>query len=195
MRKAFEKEKTCEICTKTYTVYRRDFAENQRFCSNDCSGLFRRIPIEERFWKKVKKGKINDCWEWVGSKYPSGYGSIRYKKKVEGAHRVSWELKNGPITNGLWVLHKCDNRPCVNPNHLFLGTCRDNVDDMVKKGRNHIPYMRGEKNGMSKLTAEKVLRIRELFLLGATRREITEQYDLTYEHICSIIRGDKWSHI
>lgn len=96
-------------------------------------------PIEERFWKKVKK--TDSCWIWIGAKFAIGYGAIFTGKKVNGhkrpvsAHRFSYELKNGPIPNNFFILHKCDNPPCVNPDHLWAGTQRQNLIDCLKKVR------------------------------------------------------------
>jgi hypothetical protein len=94
-------------------------------------------PPEERFWEKVQK--TNTCWNWTGA-LTGGAGSLRLNKKVSIlAHRFSWELHHGPISEGLVVCHKCDNRKCVNPDHLFLGTQADNIHDMWKKGRAKVP--------------------------------------------------------
>lgn len=91
--------------------------------------------IKERFEEKYEMVPECGCWIWTAATH-QGYGEICYKGKKETAHRVSWELHNGPIPHGLWVLHRCDTRECVNPKHLFLGTQLDNIADCVKKGRN-----------------------------------------------------------
>ena len=94
--------------------------------------------LVKRFWPKVEKTSANECWTWLGAKLPKGYGKIAGRDWRGGwlyAHRVSWELHNGPVQDGLWVLHHCDNPSCVNPAHLFLGTNRDNMRDMQRKGR------------------------------------------------------------
>src|SRR5690606_18431715 len=97
--------------------------------------------LEERFWSKVTKGE--SCWEWGGYvDKQSGYGKLAMRPgPPTGAHRVSWQLHNGPIPEGMWVLHSCDNPKCVRPDHLFLGTPLDNSRDMVSKGRER-PWQR-----------------------------------------------------
>jgi hypothetical protein len=107
----------------------------------------KRTPIKDRFWPKVDRGGSDECWEWIGSRHPDGYGRIGAGGKHGGtiyAHRASWEIHGNKIPNGLCVLHHCDNPPCVNPAHLFLGTQADNIKDKVAKGRN---WLKRCKNG------------------------------------------------
>jgi hypothetical protein len=93
-----------------------------------------REEIEKRFWAKVEK--TTDCWTWKGAKKSKGYGELNIRHYPHDAHRISWELANGPIPEKMWVLHRCDNPSCVNPNHLWLGTVLENNRDMFFKKRN-----------------------------------------------------------
>lgn len=90
-------------------------------------------PLADRFWSRVEKGPA--CWEWVGGRNADGYGEVRADGRMQKAHRVSWALAHGPIPPGMHVCHTCDNPPCVNPEHLFLGTNRANMRDRQAKGR------------------------------------------------------------
>ena len=112
--------------------------------------------LSERFWSKVEMGP--GCWRWTAALAPTGYGMIGRgpRQGTAYAHRLCWELTVGPIPAGLYVLHRCDNRWCVNPDHLFLGTHRDNIDDMVAKGR--APGFRGQHSAASRAKTSASLR-------------------------------------
>lgn len=143
------------------------------------------------FWKKVEISKDNfyndtPCWEWTGGT-KMGAGAFRIDGKTYYAYRISWILKNKKIPRGLCVLHKCDNRLCVNPDHLFLGTQKDNLLDMIRKGR------RGIINNPRKLTPEEVEKIRELYLTGEySQPEIANLFEISTSHVCNIINRKTW---
>ena len=97
-------------------------------------------PMEIRFWRFVEK--TEGCWLWTGAKTGGGYGYIRRSGKEKmSAHRASWEMHNGPVPEGLWVLHRCDTPACVRPDHLFVGTRADNMRDAHEKGRIDLSYV------------------------------------------------------
>lgn len=110
----------------------------QQFCTHGCYSASIRVAIEDRFWSKVNRRGPDDCWLWLAS-LCQGYGQIAGtvdgKRRPVSAHRVAWELTHGAIPEGLSVLHRCDNPPCVNPAHLFIGTQPDNLSDARRKGR------------------------------------------------------------
>jgi hypothetical protein len=151
------------------------------------------MTLEERFWSKVKIGRPDDCWEWQASRTKKGYGSFGItSRKVVGAHRIAWELTNGSIPEGLEVLHSCDNPPCCNPAHLFLGTKKDNRIDCVNKNRQAV----GERQGNSKLTASQVIEIRQLHADGQyNHHQLAGMYNTTAPNICWIVNRKRWTHI
>lgn len=157
-------------------------------------GVYKRLPLEERFWNNVKK--TDSCWIWTGSRKTFGYGQIssgpRGKSKNFGAHRLCWIIHFGKIPPHLHVCHTCDNPICVNPKHLFLGTNLDNIADCIAKKRN--PH--GEKHGMSFLKEKDVKEIRNLYKSGNyTQREIATIYNVTRYTISDIILKRSWRHI
>jgi hypothetical protein len=112
----------------------------------------------EQFWSRVTKGGKDDCWEWCGAIGKTrGYGMFQFGGSPVAAHRASWMIHKGVIPADIYVLHRCDNPPCVNPNHLFLGTNQDNYDDRDAKGR----VAHGERAAKAKLTESQVLAIRK----------------------------------
>lgn len=144
----------------------------------------------EKFWSKVNICGADKCWFWLASKDKDGYGYFRYNGKNDKAHRVSWIIINGPIPDGLCVLHKCDNPGCVNYNHLFIGTTKDNVVDMFNKGRAN--KVKGEKHGGSKLTEAQVIQIRED---SRTHEKIAKTYNVYRTVITKIKNRQIWKHV
>jgi len=149
-----------------------------------CGASMKR-PISERFFEKVSVNE-NGCHEWTGCIMPNGYGQFHKDGKTAYAHRVAYELANGVAAD--FVLHKCDNRKCVNPGHLFSGTFDDNMADMVAKKR----QAHGEKNSHAKLNAEKVKAIRSEVGL---HREIGAKYGVTASLVSMIRSGRIWRNV
>ncbi len=153
-------------------------------------------PIQ-RFWSHVDKSA--DCWVWTGSK-SDGYGKCRFQTKFQNTHRVSWKLANGEIPDGMCVLHKCDNPPCCNPDHLFLGTKLDNARDCIAKGRfpdvaSHgakTRLMPGDKHRLAKITMADARHIRELRAAGLKLSEIAAIHSISVPRISSICTGKSW---
>lgn len=163
-----------------------------------------------RFWVNVEMIPFHECWEWIAGTQGDGYGSTRNGL----AHRISWTLINGAIPSHLCVLHKCDNRSCVRPSHLYLGTDLDNSKDMVSRGHHYrggptnpatgdrnaaslypdrVP--RGVKSGVAKLNERDVLGIRAMALTGKTRLEIARSFMISQTNVTNIINRDNWKHI
>ena len=155
----------------------------------------------DRFWSKVDRNRPGGCWEWTRSTVPSGYGQVYLGKKNNKpihsrCHRTAWELVNGPIPNGLCVLHACDNRLCVNPEHLWLGTIGDNTRDMCRKGRAVRVVFRGGSHGMAKLTAKQVRNIRSSYANGrVTQTELAARYGVSNQLISTIVTWKTWKHL
>lgn len=168
-----------------------------------------RPPVDpvKRFWEKVDKSE--DCWVWTASRDKDGYGgfSLRPRARIL-AHRFSWTLHYGPIPDGMFVCHHCDNPPCVRPEHLFLGTHQDNVDDMFKKGRgkratgeSHGTHTRptsrpwGERHGLHKITADEARAVRARVLMGEMQCTVAAAFGISQTQVSRIMRGTRWKHL
>jgi hypothetical protein len=153
----------------------------------------------EKHTDKLQHIAMCGCMIWMGSTTDHGYGKVWTGKRTpagnkfpEGAHRASFEAAHGPIPDGKHVLHRCDIRSCVNPDHLFLGDQDTNMKDMAAKGRSCL----GERHGMAKMTEEHVLRIRaEYRFRRVTAQMLADKYNLPKPAVAAAIRRDTWTHI
>ena len=144
-----------------------------------------------RFRKKVQIDLNTGCWNWCGYIHKTGYGYTSNKSSgLRRAHRVSWYLHNGDFDRSLYVLHKCDNRRCVNPDHLYLGEQQNNVNDMIARGKIVNPV--GSHHGRSKLTERQVIEIRKS---GLTGREVSKKYKIGEANASFILNYKTWKHI
>ena len=177
-----------------------------------------RQSLEDRFYSRFVRGDGDECWLWMGAPTSSGYGVIKRKGKTLHAHRVSYELQVGPVPAGLCVCHHCDVRMCVRPDHLFLGTQKDNMQDAVSKGRmatgqdhgmNTHPesrltgdrngthtkphrVARGEQHGSAKLSQSDIVDIRRLAESGTSNKEIAMRYNICPQHAWRIVTKRRW---
>ena len=128
------------------------------------------------------------CWLWLGAKISSGYGVARYNGANAYTHRVSYETSNGDIPDGLFVLHKCDNPSCMNPEHLFLGTQRENMQDMKEKDR----HLYGQRNGNARLTDASAKAIKNM---SGTHSSIADKFNVSRRTVGFIKSGATWGHV
>lgn len=151
--------------------------------------------LKERFWSYVDRRGQEECWPWIAGKFTNGYGQFRAGKRKVKAHRCAYELTNGHIEDGLRVLHRCDNPPCCNPQHLFKGTDLDNVRDCVLKGRHRSippPGRPGAANPSAKVTTDIVFNIRQQAQSGASQRSLAVKHGLSQSQVGNIVRGQCW---
>lgn len=141
----------------------------------------------DRFWKKVEKTEA--CWIWRASVGTHGYGQFSMNGRPVHAQRVAFSLAHGPVPAGMYVCHKCDNRLCVNPSHLFLGYHADNMQDMKAKGRAGFAARPGDENPLAKLTNEQAAAIRKLCADGASQRKAAAMFGVSQRAVWAIVKG------
>lgn len=162
----------------------RQYIQSHHFCR----------PLAQRFWEKVNRAGPDDCWVWSGARDAGGYGLIYLDGKHVLAHRIAYKMQPGAEPGDQDVLHRCDNPPCQNAGHLFLGTQADNNADMFSKGRHANP--RGSRHGNAKLTEHLVIVIRQRYRAGGiTQRELAAEYGVSQGAIFFAIHGHNWSQV
>jgi hypothetical protein len=149
-------------------------------------------PLNARFLEAIDINP-NGCWIWNKSLDSKGYGNCWCDGKMEHAHRVSWKIHHGVIPAGIWVLHHCDVRDCVNPMHLFLGTNDDNMRDMDVKGRRRSAV--GEINGRSKLTEQAVRQIRAMHERGYSQAMMCRRFRVSASVMGRVVHHKSWKHV
>jgi hypothetical protein len=179
----------CRHCDKSFVTFRSYLARrpNGGFCSNACWSAFLEQEPGRSIWDRTVADPETGCWEWQGALKSAGYPSLN--KKVAGrvwqyGHQLAFFLAHGPIPDGKWVLHKCGNARCINPDHLYAGTPIDNARDRDRMGR----------NGSAKLTPDLVASIKELLARGATEGEVALAYNVQAQaiHCISVQRTWQW---
>ncbi len=184
----------CAHCQEPFKIEPRRVADGRnKYCCKACEIAGRGIrstPIEERFWKHVEK--TIDCWLWTAQRDRQGYGRINCERSPVLTHRLSWEIHNGPVPEGKFVLHSCSNHACVNPDHLYLGTYTDKVAQSMSNGRTN----RGERSSAAKLTKEIVTEIRRRYNAGGiSQPQLAQEYNVSQFTIRDIVQRITWKHI
>jgi hypothetical protein len=202
-------KKTCKQCGNEFSVtysVTKEYWRKRKFCSHKCSSDWTRgrhrlsfgkplKTIEQRFWEKVKRPSLFECWDWTGALEGTGYGYLGNTRRQGAikAHRLSYEIHCGEIPAGMCVCHTCDNRKCVNPKHLFLGTRADNNTDRDRKGRTNKMY--GESNPKAKLTNADIISIRKMRSDGVAQQAIADIFGVSQNAISRIDRRKTWAKV
>lgn len=165
----------------------------------------------DEFWSKVARGDSSKCWLWLAATNQSGYGIVG-GRPARRAHRVAWEIANGPIPDGLYVCHQCDVRLCCNPGHLFLGTQLENMADRSRKGRQRTAYeapivsaalrasvpvltRRGAHHPKSVFTESIVIEIRRRSMAGESTRQLASRFNVSHGAVKHVVARRTWRHL
>lgn len=172
-------------CAKHYARWRRT--------GSPFTPSRRDMTVEERFWSKVSK--TDGCWIWQGTRGRSGHGALKVAGKMVGAHRLSWEFANGPIPPGAYICHRCDNPPCVCPNHLYAGDSTTNMRDRVERG-DRGAWASGSDHVNAVLTEDQVSDLRRLHQTGQwSQRQLAAHFGIAQVSVGRIVRREYWRHI
>jgi len=182
----------CAFCGKPFETKPYVALRPRPCCSIACANLIKTTNPIKRFWSKVDKRGDDECWNWLGYKDKDGYGTFNpTSKKLIKAHRFAYTLTYGEIKSGQCICHKCDNPPCCNPEHLFIGTFTDNDADRDKKGRQAY----GERSGRTNFTTNDIIHIRKLRNNGMSEADIAQLFGASQTGISSIVLRRTWKHI
>jgi len=189
-----KKEGTLSVCKGCNSSYYAppSHREKRSYCSRNCralaQSLWQKKDLNERFWQKVDK--TGSCWIWTGAKLKTGYGSIRINNRSKRAHRVAYELSIGSIPEDGLILHSCDTKLCVNPDHLRVGTKSENTKDAIERGQHKI----GENSVKAKLSNIDVAIIRASLEAGISGKVLADKFNVCEATISKIKIGNGRIH-
>lgn len=181
-------------CKQCGCSFRASPSRQQLFCSLRCYNDWITAPVEVRFFRHLSEPDERGCILWTSTKNHSGYGVLCIKASLNTrifAHRLAWIIKHGDIPGDLYVLHRCDNPPCVNVDHLFLGTQQDNNRDKLLKGR----HAKGEQCRRSHLTEDMVRAIRAARDSGESQYSIGRRFGIAQQTVHKIVSRQRWAHV
>lgn len=185
----------CDFCEREFNISQYRFNHSKsHFCSRVCKSKYqigkkKSLSLDDVL-SMIDKKSDEECWPWFGS-LQNGYGSFYSNGKKNYVHIFMYKTFIGEIPDKMEVCHKCDNPPCANYHHYFLGTRVDNLMDMVSKGR----HQRGENHYLSSFIEQDIINIRKLHSNGETQRSIAKKYNVTFQTIWQIVNKKTWKHI